>query len=44
MTVEGDGGLVLLLATGPSWPTLAVVSIAGLLVGVSKLLFRGRDS
>jgi hypothetical protein len=42
--VAAVAGLVLLFATGLNWPTLAVVSIAGLLVVVSKLLFRGRDS
>lgn len=35
-------GLVLLLALGPIWPTLTVVAVAGLLVALSKLLFRGK--
>ncbi len=37
-------GLVLLLTVGTTWPTLVAVGIAGLLVVVSKLLFRDHDT
>jgi hypothetical protein len=36
--------LVLLLAFGTAWPTLAAAGVAGLLVLTSKLLFRGPGS
>jgi hypothetical protein len=37
-------GLVLLLSVGASWPTLVAVTVAGLLVIVSRLLFQDHDT
>jgi hypothetical protein len=38
--MAATAGLVLMVETGTSVPTMATIAVAGLLVVVSKLLFR----